>query len=415
MKVQTKLTLSLLLSGLLAASLVGGIAYWAVMRDFQKGLMDRAFENFHDDVTAYLQPYGSWEEASAQTGFHDFVKQRRPLPPDRPEHTIDRGNHPPFRFLLVDPQGNVLIHSGEYERGDQVPATVLEQARPVQFNGEVAVMAVPIGTPRLTDQDESYLRALRNALFTGFSAAFLVAVSMGLLIGRGMTGTLRELIEAIHGMKADRELEQPVRVRSSDEFGELAQAYNRMNQALSQAHKELREAAEELQELSIRDSLTGLYNRRHFQEQSNRLYEQSLRYEHPLSVMIGDLDFFKKVNDTFSHAAGDEVLRRVGKLLKEHVRKSDIVARYGGEEFVIIFPETSLEEAVRICEAIRRVVERHPWQEIHPDLVITMSMGLSDNIILGDVDKMLGEADERLYEAKHKGRNRVIPPVTAAA
>jgi len=136
----------------------------------------------------------------------------------------------------------------------------------------------------------------------------------------------------------------------------------------------------------------------------------------PLSVMIGDIDFFKKINDRFSHATGDAVLRQVGAILREHTRGSDVVARYGGEEFVIAFPETELDEAAAFCERLRQKIESHPWRDIHADLAVTMSMGLNGDVGLGSVEKMLAAADALLYQAKHAGRNRVLHrPVAAVA
>ncbi|HEX8834803.1 MAG TPA: GGDEF domain-containing protein, partial [Abditibacteriaceae bacterium] len=160
-------------------------------------------------------------------------------------------------------------------------------------------------------------------------------------------------------------------------------------------------------ELSIRDGLTKLYNRRHFDEQGAKVLAQTERYKQPLSVMIGDIDHFKKINDGFSHATGDEVLRHVAKILQENTRNSDLVARYGGEEFVIAFTQTSLEQAKMLCEKLRRQIEAYPWHEIHPDLRVTMSMGLNANTRLGSFERMVAAADVKLYQAKTSGRNRV--------
>lgn len=203
-------------------------------------------------------------------------------------------------------------------------------------------------------------------------------------------------------MQKNGELEQQVPVRSNDEIGELASAFNSMSGRLAEAHRELRE-------LSIRDPLTQLYNRRYFNEQCEKLYQQACRYDHPLTVMVGDLDHFKHINDSLSHAVGDDVLRHIGELLLAHSRTSDIVSRHGGEEFVIAFAETSLEQATKHCEALRKAIESHPWHLIHPELHVTMSMGLSDLRAAGSVEKMVNEADCRLYAAKAGGRNRIEP------
>jgi len=430
MNVQTKLTTSLLFVSLITTGTVGGVAYWILLQGFQESIMEKSFENFHEDMTDYLNTYGGWENAKSQQGFHDFVKQKRPKPfhnPDRlgetppPKMIINRGSEAPFRFLLLDPSGKVLVRAGSYKAGEQASEETIEDARPVMYKNKVALLASPIGTPRLTPQDQSYLVAMRNALFTGAATAFILAISLGFLVGRRASASLRELIQAIHSMKENRELEFPVTVRSQDEIGELANAYNAMNRELAEAHRELRETseciqqqAEQLKELSIRDPLTGLFNRRHFEEHSNMLFEQAVRYKHPLTVMIGDIDHFKRVNDDFSHAIGDEVLRLVSELLTRGLRKSDLVARYGGEEFVIVFPETDLDRGSDICEAMRKAIETFPWHTVHPELSITMSMGLCDNLFLGSFEKMIAHADECLYVAKRNGRNQVTTSTQTA-
>jgi len=111
-----------------------------------------------------------------------------------------------------------------------------------------------------------------------------------------------------------------------------------MSKELAASHDRIRSQALLLKELSIRDELTGLLNRRHFDEQAATLFAQAVRYKQPLTVVMCDLDRFKQINDRFSHAAGDVVLRHVAEILHSDTRASDVVARYGGEEFVILFP-----------------------------------------------------------------------------
>ena len=124
--------------------------------------------------------------------------------------------------------------------------------------------------------------------------------------------------------------------------------------------------------------------------------------------MICDGDRFKQINDRFSHATGDEVLRRIARILQTNVRGTDVVARYGGEEFVVLFVETEGPQAAALCERIRMLIEAHPWHEVHADLVVTMSMGVDDNTACGDIRQMLAVADGRVYQAKETGRNKVV-------
>lgn len=440
MGMQRKLTGILLIVGLLSAGTVGGVAYWILMQRFQQSVMDEAYGNFQQDVQAFLDKHGGWEQGIERESFHQFVARSRPnpsplrrpppfLPAPLERHNpppflpapIDRHNQPPFRFLVLSPTGRVLKGLEEYPAGSQAPPAVLTRTRPVKYRDRVEVLIAPIGDPILSPLDQGYLNAMRQALMIGIAVAVLLALLIGVVSGRRMSLTLRNLTAAIHAMGQERESECHVSVTSDDELGELASAFNRMNSELSQAHRELRESSElvqkqadELRELSIKDPLTQLFNRRYYDEQAQMLYAQALRYGQPLTVMVGDLDHFKRINDQLSHAVGDAVLRQVAKLMCNSVRKSDVVARYGGEEFVILFPNSTLEQSAHCCETLRQNIESYPWHTIDPALTVTISMGLSDNLALGGVEKMIAQADRQLYTAKHGGRNCVMPAVAAA-
>src|SRR5438876_3846455 len=120
--------------------------------------------------------------------------------------------------------------------------------------------------------------------------------------------------------------------------------------------KELMETNKRLERLSITDGLTNLYNHRHFQDELARAFEESARYERPLSLAIVDLDFFKKINDTYGHAVGDEVLKAVSRMFQDSIRSTDLAARYGGEEFAMMMPETESEDAITFAEKLRTLV-----------------------------------------------------------
>ncbi|MDZ7703445.1 MAG: diguanylate cyclase [Trueperaceae bacterium] len=168
------------------------------------------------------------------------------------------------------------------------------------------------------------------------------------------------------------------------------------------------EAAMKLaQSQSIRDGLTGLFNRRHLDDQLSQEFAKAKRYGTPLSLMLCDIDFFKKVNDTLSHAVGDDVLRTLALLMQDNAREVDVVARYGGEEFVIIFPNTPLASAVAVSERIRQRAEAYPWHTIHPQLSITLSLGVSDNLEGASFESLTADADAQMYRAKVSGKNRV--------
>ncbi len=156
---------------------------------------------------------------------------------------------------------------------------------------------------------------------------------------------------------------------TNDELRRLNFTYEQIVFELKQAQKnaeklsiDLKEANEKLRELAFRDELTGLYNHRYFQENLDAELNRSTRYNRPLSLLLIDIDFFKKVNDTFGHLVGDEVLREVACALQKLVRNCDIVARYGGEEFILILPETGTTGAKVLGQRIRRGIEQ---LEIH--------------------------------------------------
>ncbi len=165
--------------------------------------------------------------------------------------------------------------------------------------------------------------------------------------------------------------------------------------------------AEALAELATRDALTGLHNRRYLDEKLAEEFARARRYRHPLTVAICDIDDFKRINDRFSHALGDQTLRRLARLIRGELRENDVVARYGGEEFVILFPETSKGEAAKACQKLCEAVAAFDWGALQPGLGVTLSIGLADDLSLVDHEKLLHLADTRLYEAKFGGKNRV--------
>lgn len=173
--------------------------------------------------------------------------------------------------------------------------------------------------------------------------------------------------------------------------------------------------SQRLRELSMQDGLTRLLNRRTVRMRLDEEIGRAQRYAHPLSLVLLDLDHFKSINDTYGHPAGDAVLLDLAELLRERGRAADIAGRYGGEEFVLVFPETSLEAARAAAERLRVAIESRPT--VLPDgyeLHVTSSFGvaaLSDFPFPEDAssDDLLGLADQRLYQAKDNGRNRVVP------
>src|SRR5206468_804419 len=166
---------------------------------------------------------------------------------------------------------------------------------------------------------------------------------------------------------------------------------------------------EEIYRLTIIDALTDIHNKRYFLEFLDRELARSARYERPLSLVMLDIDRFKLINEDLGHLGGDYTLRELAGRIKGNIRKEELFARYGGEEFAVVLPETNAEGAVALGERLRSVVETTPFRYEDKVYNITISLGIA--ITSGDESMtpsaLLRLADEKLYQAKHEGRNRV--------
>jgi len=168
-----------------------------------------------------------------------------------------------------------------------------------------------------------------------------------------------------------------------------------------------------LEQLAITDSLTELYNKGYIQKRLESELIRSARYNEPISIILIDIDYFKKINDSFGHVAGDNILRKLAKTLMQSVRDVDIVARYGGEEFVVVCPNTTIGGSAILAERIRENVQNTTFHFGNVDIKLTISLGLSSlsphSLARGDYNasKLVEEADSALYKAKSCGRNRV--------
>lgn len=172
--------------------------------------------------------------------------------------------------------------------------------------------------------------------------------------------------------------------------------------------EELRALQSQLREQATRDPLTGLYNRRYLEETLRRELARAEREGHPLNILMVDVDYFKRLNDTYGHPAGDEVLRLLGGLLQHHARSSDIPCRYGGEEFVVVLPDMPLEAVRERAELMRRDFADSRIAFGGSEIVTTLSIGVSSYPSHGQTaDQLIRAADLALYEAKRSGRNRV--------
>lgn len=163
-------------------------------------------------------------------------------------------------------------------------------------------------------------------------------------------------------------------------------------------------AEEEIYLLATTDSLTGIANRRQFSTILASEIDRVKRYGTPMSLAMYDIDYFKRVNDTFGHDVGDYVLQALTSLVKENIRANDVVARWGGEEFMVLMPQSDIEAASNVSEKLRLAIAGHHFDNLDK---LTVSLGVTAFELQDDMNSLLKRVDEALYEAKKKGRNRV--------
>ena len=258
-------------------------------------------------------------------------------------------------------------------------------------------------------------RAARLALLVGLAAALLASM-MAWLAARRLSVDLYTLADAASAMEAGAQGTHIPAVHTNREVRQLSQALDRMTQRLLSANEamedtvrqrtqELQAANQALDRQARTDALTGLLNRRGFESQMSHALALARRSGRPLSLITVDVDHFKRVNDTFGHEAGDEVLRRVAQTLQERLRSSDVVARIGGEEFVAMLPDTDLDGARATAETLVAAMSAKADPMVGK---VTISAGVAT--LRGpeyESADLMRRADAALYEAKGQGRNRV--------
>lgn len=171
---------------------------------------------------------------------------------------------------------------------------------------------------------------------------------------------------------------------------------------------ELATYEQKLVEMNTKDALTGIYNRRFLESRLKEECERQHRYSRPLSLIMIDIDFFKKVNDTYGHQAGDLILQSVAAKATSVIRKTDFLARYGGEEFCCLLPETNADAAETVAECLRTHIEEMESSFENNSIKVTISLGISGFVNEDSPDTLLKRADDALYQAKHTGRNRFV-------
>lgn len=266
---------------------------------------------------------------------------------------------------------------GKYDQ--PVEAQIIETYVPVMHNTKV------VGVFEIYYDITATIKALDRLT----NKAYFVLLGIVLLL---LGAVLVSVAKARASMRAQETAEDEVR---------------QQKQLLEEQNRELALLHEQAKELSLRDHLTGLGNRRLMEIHFERAISLAHRYGKSLSLIMVDVDFFKKYNDTHGHPAGDAVLRRVASVIQQHLREADAAFRYGGEEFLLLLPETGMNTGLQAAEKLRLAVAK--------DLDVTVSLGVSSYRAGATAAGMITEADEALYEAKRQGRNRVVRAKLPAA
>jgi len=293
-----------------------------------------------------------------------------------------------------------------------------ENYRRVEVVGTLRKIAqVGWGVVAEKERGEAYAEIFRLRNVTiGFTVGILCIIGIGAyLLGLTIVTPLNRLTEGADKVAAgDLEIEVPV--VSRDELGFMTNVFNHMvgqlrkgRDELAAINETLKEKNIELQELSVRDGLTGLFNRKHLTGTLKNEIARAKRHKHSFGVLMIDIDHFKQYNDEYGHLAGDEVLKRMADSFKKSTRECDYAARYGGEEFLIMMPETGEARAVEAAERIRSVIEKEQFSLKDETLRLTISIGVATYPQHGsNPDSLIDAADNALYEAKESGRNRVV-------
>ena len=260
---------------------------------------------------------------------------------------------------------------------------------------------------------EEAVIALRNKPFSVVISDIILPGMDGLSLTEKVKTDYSADVIVMTGYSDDYSYEMAIQSGASDlifkpmRFEELLL---RLKRVIKERHltQERLQMLERLQKIAITDSLTKLYNSRHFFKQMAMEIDRSMRYRHPLSLLLLDIDHFKRYNDQFGHVEGDKVLRRIGRVIAECLRTNDSAYRYGGEEFTVILPVTSGQEANAVGNRIRKAVEAEAFTpQSEAPVQVTVSVGATQYVANEELSVFLDRSDSAMYLSKKNGRNRV--------
>lgn len=338
--------------------------------------------------------------------------------------------HPDSTVFVIDKGGHIVAHS-EKTIGEILPLAIENADTPsyqsilkrmmaseggsakIIYNGKPSYITYK-DIPRekgnlntwnigiITQEEKIYSGvSAREYIYIVLSISLILFATAG-IIGWRIAGPIQELTQISIAMSKG-DLTSRVNINSKDEIGQLAHAFNDMATSIQSSH-------EELVKLSSTDGLTGLYNHREFQKRLAAEIERSTRYGYDLSLLMIDIDNFKKFNDTYGHQAGDVVLQSISSIILKEIRRSDFAARYGGEEIAIILPESDAENAFLFSDRLRKHINQIPVSVMGNRVVhVAISIGIAsfpENA--SDRKGLIETADQALYFAKDSGKNNAI-------
>ncbi len=332
---------------------------------------------------------------------------------------------------VVSAKGNVMAEIGQHAAATPGVVSFHEDIR---LNNEVVgKLQLGLSTERIIQGlDKQRTASIERQLIVILTITLVELLALSYIIIRPITTISRVLGQSV---TTDGAMVAPIPIQSDDEFGDVARQFNQLREQLNNAHArlqskidltndelhranqrlieqadELRHMNHELQRLTITDPLTGLYNRRHFEQLMQTEVELSIRNGDTNSIILLDIDHFKDINDRFGHDAGDAILGRVALAIQSRIRKTDVACRFGGDEFFILCRRAPIDSARAIAENLREKLAARKQQIGELEIGVTLSIGVATipcDEAIGSAEAFFKCADIALYQSKHAGRNCV--------
>lgn len=402
----------------LATTLMRTIWRWATLCACLIGLMQATFSYFHvqDEFAMQVKDIGRSNIPLLSVSIWDIEPEavQRQL-----EAIVEK---PQIGFVTLTVSTGQVFTAGDSPLDKKLAPVRFDVPAPGRATSSIGTLDI-FENPRAFYREMLYNVAV--ALLGYGILTLLICALVVYFLKRELADPLRHIAHFVAALKPDQltsplKLERPLgHVRDEidlvvDGFKVLQDGVNgyisNLDELVAQRTQELESAMASIQRLSTVDSLTGCYNRRLFNERIAQELERAERYGRPLSVVFCDIDHFKRVNDTYGHLVGDQVLQAVSAVFVRLLRNEvDWVARYGGEEFVIVLAETGLNDAVLTAERLRQAIAAEVIENSGVILSVTASFGVAQYQKGDTVQALLQKADSLLYGAKQAGRNRTLP------